>query len=199
MFRLPTTRRLPAVLLVAVTLTACSASDVTTSGTTLSPTIAANRDEVGRAYNNGNTDPKTASQKPFATANSNSFAEAKCVNRPKVSVSAKFGPTGGILEFGDSWLIIPGGALRDTVTITATVPDENSSHVEFAPHGLQFNKPAGLLLGTANCLLSNPYAPVVVYLSPDGQVLETIFALYDPHWHTIATPIDHFSGYAIAF
>ena len=35
--------------------------------------------------------------------------------------------------------------------------------------------------------------------SETGEVLETIYAGYDPRWHTVAASIWHFSGYAIAF
>ena len=110
-----------------------------------------------------------------------------------------FGPQGGTLIFGTSRLIIPAGALLDTVTISATIPDGDASRVEFRPQGLQFRKPAGLLLDTSGCSSSDTVAPSVVYLSESGAVLETIPAVYDPHWQTIAAPIEHFSGYAIAF
>ena len=70
---------------------------------------------------------------------------------------------------------------------------------EFEPHGLQFAKPAGLQLDTAGCSVDDQVAPNVVYLSETGEILETIEAVYDPRWHTIAATIWHFSGYAIAF
>ena len=110
-----------------------------------------------------------------------------------------FGPQGGTLTFGTSRLIIPGGSLHDTVTISATIPDGDASRVEFRPQGLRFAKPAGLLLDTSGCSTVDTVAPSVVYLSESGEVVETIPAVYDPHWHTIAAPIAHFSGYAIAF
>ncbi len=113
--------------------------------------------------------------------------------------SGVFGPQGGTLTFGTSLLIIPAGALQDTVTISATVPEGDASRVEFRPQGLQFMKPAGLLLDTSGCSYGDTVAPSVVYLSESGAILETIPAVYDPHWHTIAAPIQHFSGYAIAF
>ena len=127
------------------------------------------------------------------------FKTATCSPHGAISASGVFGPAGGTLTFGGSRLIIPGGALRDTVTISATIPEGSSSSVEFAPHGLQFLKSAGLVLSTVSCELANPLAPAVVYLAPDGTVLEYIEAVYDPRWRTIAAPIDHFSGYAIAF
>ena len=137
-----------------------------------------------------------------ATANGNSglsFHATNCETKWTANASGVFGPQGGTLIFGTSRLIIPGGALRDTVTITATIPDGDNKRVEFQPHGLQFAKPAGLLLDTSGCSMDGQLAPNVVYLSETGVVLETILASYDPHWHTIAAAIWHFSGYAIAF
>jgi hypothetical protein len=110
-----------------------------------------------------------------------------------------FGPAGGTLIFGDSRLIIPGGALHDTVTITATRLNDGTSTVQFHPEGLHFYKPAGLVLDGANCMLPDDGAPSIVYLGDHGEVLETIPARYDPHWKSVAAPIVHFSGYAIAF
>ncbi len=170
-------------------LTACSQPEQALPTSSLSPSSAADRAQ----------DPKTASQRQAATANSGSFVLANCQNRVPAAYSAVFGPSGGTLEFGDSRLIIPGGALHDTVTITATVMDATTSRVELQPHGLQFAKPAGLQLGTQDCILSNEQYPSIVYLSPSGEVLETIQAVYDPHWHTVASPINHFSGYAMGF
>jgi hypothetical protein len=131
--------------------------------------------------------------------NGQNFHATTCSTQNTVEASGVFGPAGGTLIFGSSRLIIPGGALQDTVTISATIPDGDESHVEFQPHGLQFAKPAGLLLGTAGCSIDETAVPDVVYLSESGEVLELIPAVYDPHWHTFAASIWHFSGYAIAF
>jgi len=138
----------------------------------------------------------------LATENDNSgrsFHATNCETKWTANASGVFGPQGGTLIFGTSRLIIPGGALHDTVTISATIPDGDKSRVEFRPQGLQFSKPAGLLLDTSGCSMDEQLAPNVVYLSEALVVLETIPATYDPHWHTIAAAIWHFSGYAIAF
>lgn len=126
------------------------------------------------------------------------FRPTVCATQTMANGSGLFGPAGGTLVFGTSSLIIPGGALRDTVTISAIVVDATTSRVELRPHGLVFEKPAGLLLDTSGCLI-NEMAPTVVYLSESGEILETIPAVYDPRWQTIAAPLSHFSGYAIAF
>lgn len=122
-----------------------------------------------------------------------------CSGRTVVTTSGTFGPAGGILTFGNSSLVIPAGALRDTVTITATQADDSTSTVRFEPHGLQFSKAAGLVLDGAGCTFPSEGTASVVYVDDAGQVLETIAAYYDPRWKAVAAPIRHFSGYAIAF
>ncbi|MEP7002787.1 MAG: hypothetical protein ABI969_20010 [bacterium] len=134
-----------------------------------------------------------------ARGNNGKYHATTCSTHNTFNGSGVFGPAGGTLTFGSSRLIIPAGALQDTVTISATIPDGDESHVEFAPHGLRFDKPAGLLLGTEGCSIDEAGVPDVVYLSESGEVLELIPAVYDPHWHTFAASIWHFSGYAIAF
>ncbi len=123
---------------------------------------------------------------------------AICTRRRADTSSAVFGPSGGVLVVGRSTLYIPGGALRDTVTITGTVRDDSTSTVDFEPSGLQFRKPLGLSLDATNCALGSG-AHAVDYVAPDGTVLETIPAVYDPQRKTVTAPISHFSGYAIAF
>lgn len=136
---------------------------------------------------------------PRIIASGRNVRATTCDTKIVANASAVFGPSGGTLLFGTSRLIIPGGALHDTVTISATNPGGDNSRVEFQPHGLQFAKPAGLLLDTSGCAIDESVVPTIVYLSESGEVLETITAVYDPHWHTFAAPIEHFSGYAIAF
>jgi len=143
--------------------------------------------------------PTTASRVATPPRGKAIASATSCATRINSVNSGVFGPAGGTLTFGTSRLIIPGGALRDTVTITATVPGGDVSRVEFEPHGLQFAKAAGLQLDTAGCSVDDQVAPNVVYLSETGEILETIEAVYDPRWHTIAATIWHFSGYAIAF
>jgi hypothetical protein len=128
-----------------------------------------------------------------------SAAPVSCAGRRVIQSSGRFGPAGGILVFGNSSLIIPGGALHDTVTIAATQLDDGTSTVRFAPHGLRFYKPAGLVLDGTGCDLPTRGVASVVYVDDQGTVLETIDARYDPHWKAVAAPIEHFSGYAIAF
>ena len=192
MSRWSSVRAAAAVLIALGTAVACGNIDVVSPSTPV-PAI----DVPPLASRNSADDSR---EHPYTHGSyQQSFRAATCTPHGAAQSSGVFGPAGGTLFFGDSRLIIPGGALRGTVTISATIPVGASSRVEFAPSGLQFNKPAGLILSTVGCVLADPNVPSIVYLSADGEILETIPAVFDPHWKTIAAPIEHFSGYAIAF
>jgi hypothetical protein len=176
----------PSVLAMAVACSlalACSKESATPTGLSPVDKVLASRSDEGLIRGNGQ-----------AGAMASAMA---CATHVNVANSGVFGPAGGTLTFGTSRLIIPPGALRDTVTISATVPDGDASRVEFQPHGLEFFKAAGLQLDVTGCAVSD--VPDVVYLSETGEIVERIPAVYDPRWHTIAASIWHFSGYAIAF
>ena len=118
-----------------------------------------------------------------------------CAQRDAQWGAADIGPKGGILVVGRNWLIIPAGALRKTTHVTGSVPADTSITIDLEPHGLRFQKPAGLILDASTCT----NVPNVIYLDEQGVVAERIRAVYSAWWHTIAAPIDHFSNYAIAF
>ena len=118
-----------------------------------------------------------------------------CEQRDAQYGTATIGPAGGELAAGPHRLIIPPGALNRTVVMSATVPEGGAATIIFEPHGLQFKKPAGLILDASNCL----DVPDVVYINEIGVASAPIIATYSNWWRTIAAPIDHFSGYAVAF
>ncbi len=126
-------------------------------------------------------------------------APVACIPRGAEKASEKFGPAGGILRFGGSLLLIPPGALRTKVRITAVTRGDASATVDFAPEGLRFDRPAFLVLSASGCDTPEDGAPSVVYLGSEGEVLETISASFDRRWREVIAPISHFSGYAIAF
>lgn len=171
------------------TVLACRGSDTAT--TPLTPTVA-------DGSRRGDVD-QSGQHEPRGYAYGRPAQPVVCANRKAVVESGVFGPSGGTLIFGDSRLIIPGGALREEVTITAVTVGGSSSEVDFEPHGLRFEKPVGLALGSTGCALPDYGMPSIVYLSDDGTVLETIPAEYVPRWKVVAARIEHFSGYAIAF
>jgi hypothetical protein len=109
--------------------------------------------------------------------------------------SALIGPSGGTLFIGPNRLIIPAGALREKVQISGTVPAGRPFEIDLEPHGLHFQKAAGLILDASSCIDVQD----IVYLIDEVTASPPILATYSNLWHTIACPIWHFSGYAIAF
>ena len=122
-----------------------------------------------------------------------------CTKRAAFSDSGEFGPNGGTLWIGSNRLIIPPGALSDRVTISGTIVDDTVAFIQFQPEGLRFKKPAGLVLDATDCNIPDDSVADVVYIDERGNIAERIQAQYSNAWHTVAAPIEHFSGYAIAF
>ena len=113
--------------------------------------------------------------------------------------SAIIGPAGGTLVVGDSRLVVPPGAILQPTLISGTIPDTNVAIIEFQPTGLHFHKPAGLQLDVSGCNPPATGSPAVVYVDENGTPHEQIPAVFSNSWHTVAAPIEHFSGYAFAF
>lgn len=146
---------------------------------------------AARASDKGASQPGVVGS-PHIIANGQGGLQGCTPRDPQVG-SAFVGPSGGELVVGSNRLIIPAGALTDTVTISGTSPADGV--IYFEPHGLQFKKSAGLILDTSSCT----DVPDVVYINEIGVLSDPILAIYSTWWHTIAAPIDHFSGYAVAF
>lgn len=125
---------------------------------------------------------------------SGNFRSINCVPKESATGSAVIGPTGGTLWIGTHRLIVPAGALSENVEVSGSVPEGKPFEVDLQPHGLQFRKAAGLILDASSCT----DVPSIVYLIDQETVSEPIEATYSTWWHTIACPIWHFSGYAIA-
>lgn len=133
--------------------------------------------------------------------NSQRSGLVQCERHPAYVGSAEIGPSGGQIVVGTSRVIVPPGALNKKVRITATMPagEHISIFFEFSPHGLVFKKPAGLVLDASGCDIPSYYAPDIVYLGENGEILEYIQSYYSNHWHFVAAPIWHFSPYAVAW
>jgi hypothetical protein len=128
-------------------------------------------------------------------AKTGTFVPLNCTPRLTSEGSALIGPAGGVLRIGTHRLIVPAGALTEPVLISGTVPAGKPFEIELLPHGLQFRKAAGLILSTASCT----DVPAIVYLIDQSTTSEPIPAFYSNWWKAIASPIWHFSGYAVAF
>lgn len=121
------------------------------------------------------------------------FVPANCVPRQASHGSALIGPSGGVLWVGTHRLIVPAGALTQKVLISGTIPEGRPFEIDLQPHGLQFRKPAGLILDARSCV----DVPTILYLIDQYSVSPPIPAVYSNFWKMIACPIWHFSGYVI--
>jgi hypothetical protein len=166
-----------AVAVAACVVFACGAPDAAAPPTS---SLGAAR----RVYDDSNSPPETL---------------AACTKRATFSDSGEFGASGGTLWVGRNRLIIPPGALSERVTISGTIVGDTVAFLQFQPEGLRFKKPAGLILDASGCTLHEDGAADLVYIDDNGVIAEQIRATYDNAWHTVAAPIEHFSGYAIAF
>lgn len=129
-------------------------------------------------------------------------ALVQCELHPAYVGEGLIGPRGGqIIIGGGSRLIIPPGALTRRVWIKATIPAGENVTIdfEFAPHGIVFKKPLGLVLSANGCDIPSYKAPSIAYVEEDGTIGDYLPSYYSHHWHLVAAPIWHFSGYAIAF
>jgi hypothetical protein len=119
-----------------------------------------------------------------------------CEQRIAAADSAVIGPSGGTLRVGNNDLVVPPGALTQSILLRGEVPADTVASIRLSPEGLVFRRPAGLVLDAAGC--SDPGgAAKVLYLDDAGNVLEEIDAYYDPSWKRVAAPINHFSRYAL--
>ena len=114
------------------------------------------------------------------------------------------GPAGGTLDAGGVSLSIPAGALREDTEITMTVPAGRFLEVDFAPHGLQFDRPATLsfsLAGSAAALNARSAGGLAgAYFDGDlatgsFRTLETLNVRV--RGTVLSYEIEHFSGYCV--
>lgn len=114
------------------------------------------------------------------------------------SVSKVIGRDGGEINVGPHSLRIPGDALQQDVTITATARPGQYVRIELEPHGLQFDRPAELTLSYQHCDTPPPKGRHVAYVDDSGNVLELLEVNFHRSGQDVETRLNHFSGYAIA-
>lgn len=123
-----------------------------------------------------------------------------CSPMPTATASKVFGPDGGVLQVGPHYLVIPRGALRDTVTISAVAPSGTINRVQFAPHGLQFERSAALNLSYKNCNLLGSLAPKrIAYVDGRLNVLEFLLSIDNLWTRRVTGKLDHFSDYVLSW
>jgi hypothetical protein len=174
-------RRFLALSFAAVALTACAGGDST------APTIRDPRDAANASLSSPSLPDLSARKAPQPLT---------CSVPTDLTGTAVIGTSGGTLHVGAHRLIVPPGALKQTVTISGLVPHGTSVQMHLFPEGLEFRKTATLILDLTGCVAPPP-AVFVDYLNPNGQVLQRIQTFFATWFNFIAAPIEHFSIYAL--
>jgi hypothetical protein len=126
----------------------------------------------------------------------------QCTPLPEAHAAAVIGPDGGTLQVGPHALVVPPGALPDTLTITADAPSDTVNNIRFTPEGLQFaaGHPARLTMSYANCSLAGQLLPKrIAYTTDLLQILEILVSVDNVLLRRVSADIAHFSRYAIAW
>jgi hypothetical protein len=116
------------------------------------------------------------------------------------SATELIGPGGGELRVGKHVLSIPGGALRDWVSITVVAPADTVNRIQFQPEGLVFRKPVQLTMSYVNCNIGPSAQPTQIAYTDDSLVvLEYEPSVDDVVGKKVTGLLSHFSGYAISW
>jgi len=133
-----------------------------------------------------------------------------CRPLPYESVTQTIGPEGGVLEVRRNWLVVPRGALKEPVSITAVAPSDTLALVRFQPEGLRFEKTAFLVVAYDNCRVKKSVTPRIAHVTDALDVIEFLPAVAishdDPRFkkvrnghRRIVGQLEHFSNYAVAW
>jgi hypothetical protein len=123
-----------------------------------------------------------------------------CTPLPVTSAQADIGKEGGTLTVGPHTFVVPEGALKKTVTITATTGGIAANAVRFGPEGLQFARPARLTMSFSNCGQWGQVKKLwMAYTDDSLNVLEALETELNNSARTITGRINHFSQYAVAY
>ncbi|HET7459379.1 MAG TPA: hypothetical protein VFJ74_17135 [Gemmatimonadaceae bacterium] len=183
-------------LVVALGVTGCSADSPTAAPATTSP---APRALLGLDPLVGTTTTllTTTVQTVDGTV-SGLLGLLTCSQQNQLTASKYIGPLGGSITVGDHKLVVPMGALTQTVYITATQQSGTIAEIDFQPHGLKFAKPASLTMSYSSCSTSSGSVQSIVYLNDSNQIIETPPSVDKATSDVVTASIGHFSGYAIA-
>jgi hypothetical protein len=135
---------------------------------------------------------------PVGTLVSSTVDLLVCRAQPYAVSSSAIGPEGGTIVVGQHKLVIPRGALRSSVTITAEQVRGSVNSVRFSPEGLRFEKPAQLTMSYQNCLVVLG-SKRIVYTNELLKILDILQTKDATRTKTVTSPIDHFSRYAVAY
>ena len=133
-----------------------------------------------------------------------------CRPLPYDSATRTIGPAGGVLEVGHNWLLVPKGALREWVRITAVAPSDTVALIRLQPEGLHFEKPAFLVATYDHCRVRKGLTPRIAHVTDALDVIEYLpsvdaslghLGLQKVHkWNRrVVGELQHFSNYAVAW
>jgi len=114
--------------------------------------------------------------------------------------SQLLGPEGGTIGAGRARLVVPPGALTDTVTITMELIGDTVRAVRLLPQGLVFRQPASLELSYGDCQTNgNGGTKRIAYTGDAWTILEYEQSWDDAKLKRVTGALNHFSNYAVAW
>jgi hypothetical protein len=197
---------LPLMLLAGATVAALSCGDTAPLGVGV-PTPAGLA--AGLKPHSGDDDSDDSDDSDNEDKDEDGDSLVPCRPLPYDSVTQTIGPEGGEVEVGRNWLVIPRGALRNPVRITAVAPSDTLAVVRFQPEGLVFQSTALVVLAYDNCRVPRSATPRIALVTDALAVVEYLASGTPPGyrwpvkghkgpWHVIGQ-LQHFSNYAVAW
>ena len=189
----------PLAALLALGLSACSADSPTSAMPTAAPAAPAPRALLG-------LDPLLTTTTTVVTGTvttldntvSGLLGLLTCSQQDYLKSGKYIGVYGGSITVGDHKLVVPAGALSQTVYITATQQSGSVVEIDFQPHGLKFAKPATLSMSYSSCRTTSGSVQSIVYVNDSNQIVEVRPSADNGTADAVSAPINHFSGYAVA-
>ena len=113
--------------------------------------------------------------------------------------TASIGPLGGVVTHGDHYIVIPAGALSQTIEISFSVPESDTLMFDLGPHGTQFNVPISLVFeyDNADLIGANESQFQIGYYNVTTGVWEPMPTTVDAVNDVVIGQTTHFSRYAI--
>ncbi len=113
--------------------------------------------------------------------------------------TAEIGLAGGVLTHAAHRLVVPPGALNETLELSFSMPLSDTLTFDLGPHGTQFNVPVSLVFnyGNADLTAVNESLLQVYYYDPGTQIFEPIFTTVDTVNNVVIGYTNHFSRYAL--
>ncbi len=114
--------------------------------------------------------------------------------------TATIGPEGGVLIHAAHRVVIPAGALADTVTLTFSMPVSDTLMFELGPDGTQFLKPVQVIFNYdhANKSGIDEAAIQIVVWNPQTQTWDSVPSQVDTELNEVSGDTFHFSRYALS-